>query len=291
MTADLHTLEGKSFWDERFPMFITREREAFTLPLHIHDFIEIQYVAEGKGFHYIGDERVVAEKGDLYIIPIGTHHVYRPSSPLSKNELIVYNCLFDKNVPQQLGLSYPLPAEIYSLLNGESASYRRYRDTSSEGRQLLEGMHQEYFSKQAGYEAALYAQLTKLLVYLYRLETNQAFSMPAYSGISIILSYIDKHYNQTITLANAAQLISTSPSYVQKIFKQVTGQSFIEYIQNVRVKKSLELLQHPFYSIKEIANLVGYRDLKFFYTLFKKKTGHSPAQYRSRLTTPNIENQ
>ena len=283
MTADLHTLEGKSFWDDRFPMYITRERESFTLPLHIHDFIEIQYVAEGKGFHYIGEERVAAEKGDLYIIPIGTHHVYRPSSPLSKDELIVYNCLFDKHVPQKLGLSYPIPDQIYQILNNETASYRKYKDITSEGRQMIEGMHQEYFSKQAGYEAVLYAQLTKLLIYLYRLETNQILSAPAQSGISIILSYIDKHYSQTITLAKAAQLISTSPSYVQKIFKQVTGQSFIEYIQNVRVKKSLDLLQHPSYSIKEIAHQVGYRDLKFFYALFKKKTGYSPAQYRSRL--------
>ena len=289
MAAGLHTLEGKSFWDTRFPMYITRERESFTLPLHIHDFIEIQYVAEGKGFHYIGEERVVAEKGDLYIIPIGTHHVYRPTSPLSKDELIVYNCLFDKHVPQQLGHSYPLPAQIYQILNGETASYRKYKDITSEGRQLLESMHQEYFSKQTGYEAALYAQLTRLLIYLYRLETHQPLSIPTHSGISIILAYIDKHYNQTITLAKAAQLISTSPSYVQKIFKQVTGQSFIEYIQNVRVKKSLELLQNSSYSIKEIAHTVGYRDLKFFYALFKKKTGRSPAQYRSSLLIPYKE--
>lgn len=271
-------------------MYITRERESFTLPLHIHDFIEIQYVAEGKGFHYIGDERVVAEKGDLYIIPIGTHHVYRPSSPLSKDELIVYNCLFDKQVSQKLGLSYPIPDQIYQILNNETASYRKYKDIVSEGRKIIEDMHQEYFSKQAGYEAVLYAQLTKLLVYLYRLETNQILSAPAQSGISIILSYIEKNYSQTITLAKAAQLISTSPSYVQKIFKQVTGQSFIEYIQNVRVKKSLDLLQHPSYSIKEIAHHVGYRDLKFFYALFKKKTGHSPAQYRARLLPSYKEN-
>ncbi len=283
MTAKVRLLDGSTFWEEHFPVHITREREAFTLPLHIHNFIEIQYVAEGKGFHYIGNDRVAAEKGDLFIIPIGTLHVYRPSSPQAKDELIVYNCLFDQQVPEQLGLSYPLPSEVHKLLNREPGCYYKYKDTNFKARQLLEDMHQEYFAKQAGFETVLYAQLTKLLIYLYRLETGQLQTKPVSSGIGAILAYIEQNYDQTITLTQAAKLISTSPSYMQKNFKRVTGQSFTEYIQNVRIKKSIELLLLPSYSIKEIALRVGYRDLKFFHALFKKKTGYSPAQYRSTI--------
>ncbi|GBF76040.1 hypothetical protein PA598K_04480 [Paenibacillus sp. 598K] len=289
MSGDRRVLVGEDYWDDRFPMHITRERESFGLPLHLHTFIELQYVAEGKGFHYIGDDCIVAEKGDLFVIPIGTEHVYRPASASTKDELIVYNCLFDERLPRQLALAYPLPAELSAILAPNDLRYSHYRDTESTAQQLMEAMHREYCAREAGFEAVLYAQLTALLVYLYRLETRPSQGLPAASGIGAILDFIDRHFDQPITLTQAAQLISTSVSYMQKHFKQVTGQTFKEYIQNVRIKKSIELLGQPAYSIQEIATLVGYRDLKFFHALFKKKTGYSPAQYREHRHSLFIE--
>lgn len=279
-------LEGRDYWVDQFPLHLAREREAFTLPLHLHTFTELQYVAEGKGFHYIGDDRIVAEQGDLFIIPVGTEHVYRPSSPSAKDELIVYNCIFDEQLPRQLARAYPLPEGLYPLLAAGSGRYSHVRDDQGTARRIVEQMYQEYCTRSIGFEVVLYAQLTRLLVCIYRMETSQPHDLPAASGIGAVLAYIDQHYDQPVTLAQAARLISTSPSYMQKRFKQATGQTFTEYIQNVRIKKSIELLQHPAYSIKEIAGLAGYRDLKFFHALFKKKTGYSPAQYRAHWLKP-----
>ncbi|WP_020618989.1 AraC family transcriptional regulator [Paenibacillus daejeonensis] len=289
MSSYKRILDGQDYWDECFPLHITREREAFALPLHLHTFIELQYVAEGKGFHYIGDDRIVVEKGDLFMIPIGTEHVYRPSSPSAKDELIVYNCLFDERLPRQLALAYPLPAELSVMLAANRQRYLQYKDLQATARQLFEAMHQEYCARQPGFEAVLYAQLTRLLVYLYRLETSPPQGLPEATGIGAILAYIDRHYHQSITLTQAAQLISTSSSNMQKQFKQVTGQTFTEYIQNVRIKKSIELLGQSVFSIQEIANRVGYRDLKFFHALFKKKTGYSPARYRARIKSIYVD--
>ncbi|MFD0716108.1 AraC family ligand binding domain-containing protein [Paenibacillus sp. GCM10027626] len=141
MSAYRRILVGQDYWDDHFPLHITREREAFTLPLHLHTFIKIQYVAGGKGFHYIGDDRILAEKGDLFIIPIGTEHVYRPSSPSAKDELIVYNCLFDEQFPRRLALAYPFPVELSAILAANDHRYSHYRDTHSTARQLLEAVH------------------------------------------------------------------------------------------------------------------------------------------------------
>jgi AraC family L-rhamnose operon transcriptional activator RhaR len=276
------TLEGRTFWEADFPMYMTRERERFTLPMHIHDFVEIQYVAEGKGYHYIGEERILVEKGDLFIIPIGTRHVYRPASEARKDELIVYNCLFAPSVPDVLLRSYPLPPEVGQLLSGMTRTYLRYKDTFHEGRMHIEAMYREYKTKQPGREAALYALLTQLLVYLYRLEINLVSTLPAYTQLSSILAYIEDNYNRALVLSDIAKLVPTSPSYMQRIFKRATGQSFTEYIQNLRMKKCTELLAQSSLSIKEIAEQVGYRDMKFFHTLFRKKTGQSPLQYRIR---------
>ncbi|WP_130613640.1 AraC family transcriptional regulator [Cohnella abietis] len=282
MPSTPHTLEGRMFWNSDFPLYVTREREFFTLPIHIHDFVEIQYVAEGKGYHYIGDERIFVEKGELFIVPIGTQHVYRPASEASKDELIVYNCLFDSSVPMKILSSYPFPEEILSLLTGQTHAYRRYKDTFHEGRISMEALHREYRMRQPAYEASMYALLTRLLVYLYRLELNLASSLPANSLLGSVLEYMEENYSRAITLVEISKLLPTSPSYMQRMFKQATGQSFTEYLQNIRIKKSCDLLSQTSSPIKEIAEQVGYRDLKFFYALFRKKTGQSPSQYRKR---------
>lgn len=276
------TLEGSIFWDSNFQMYVKRERERFTLPIHIHDFVEIHYVAEGKGYHYVDEERILVAKGDLFIIPIGTRHVYRPSSESSKDELIVYNCLFSSAFLELLNRSYPLPKEIEDLLNGNMRTYSRYKDIFYEGRLHMEALHREYTMKQPGHEAALYALLTRLLIYLYRLELNLAATLPAYAQFGSAFAYIEENYSRTLILSDIAKLIPASPSYTQKIFKRITGQSFTEYVQNLRIKKSTELLTQTSLSIREIAEMVGYRDQKFFHELFRKKTGQTPLQYRSK---------
>lgn len=276
------TLEGRTYWDSRFPIYVTREREQFTLPIHDHDFVEIQYVAEGRGYHYIGEERILVEKGDLFIIPIGTRHVYRPSSEAPKDELIVYNCLFASGVPDILQLTYPLPKKIAELIKGETRTYCKYKDIFHEGRLHMEALFREYKMKQPGHEAGIYALLTRLLIYLYRLELNHDYALPANVHLSSALTFIDENYSLRLTLSDIAKLVPASPGYIQKIFKQATGQTFTEYLQNLRIKKSTELLAQTSLTIKEIAQKVGYRDMKFFYALFRKKTGHSPRRYRRR---------
>jgi|HigsolmetaAR203D_1030402.scaffolds.fasta_scaffold03142_4 AraC-like DNA-binding protein len=290
MPVSSHTLKGGMYWKPEFPLFISREREYFTLPIHNHDFVEIQYVAEGRGYHYIGDERLHVEKGDMFIIPVGTRHVYRPASPAPKDELIVYNCLFAPELPDRIWGAFPDAEPIRRWLSAADGtkSYKRYRDAFHEGRMHMEAMHREYKMKQPGYKTALYAVLTRLLVYLYRLETHAVSVLPASGLLGPVLEYLEDHYARAVTVNDLARLVPASPGYLQRIFKRATGQTITEYTQNLRIKKSMELLAATSLPVKDIAEKVGYRDLKFFYALFRKKTGRSPGEYRKHhLTAPH----
>ena len=282
MASSPFTLEGKLYWTPDFPIAVTRERERFSLPIHIHEFVEVQYVAEGKGFHYIGDERLYVEKGDFFIIPIGTRHVYRPASEAPKDELIVYNCLFDPSVPRKLALAYPLPGPALELLSGDDRPYRRFKDSYNEGKACMEALYREYQSQLPGYEAVLYARLTELLVCLHRLEPAGRPSAPASSRLAAALEYLERNCERPLTLPEAAALLPVSPSYMQRMLKRATGQSFTEYMQNLRIRKSCELLRRTTLPVKEIAARSGYRDLKFFHELFRKKTGRTPLEYRNQ---------
>lgn len=69
---------------------------------------------------------------------------------------------------------------------------------------------------------------------------------------------------------------------MQRTFKKVTGISPIEYIQQFRIVKAAERLLHTNQSIKEISTAVGIENPEYFATLFKKKTGFTPTEYRKK---------
>src|SRR5690606_37841366 len=92
--------KGEHFFSDGLSLYVNRVYEEFELPIHEHDFIEICYVWEGSGFHYIGDEVIRVTKGDVFFIPIGVPHIFRPSSQHAKVPLVIGNCIFDEKLFQ-----------------------------------------------------------------------------------------------------------------------------------------------------------------------------------------------
>lgn len=64
------------------------------------------------------------------------------------------------------------------------------------------------------------------------------------------------------------------------LFKTRTGQKFVDYLNDVRISKSQELLRQFDKKMYQIARSVGYDNVKYFFRVFKKKTGESPEQWR-----------
>lgn len=91
--------------------------------------------------------------------------------------------------------------------------------------------------------------------------------------------YIDNHYNEEISLQSVSEHVCLSPTYFSSVFKEVVGETFIEYLIKTRIEKAKELLLSGDYKIYEIANKVGYEDRRYFSEVFKKHTGLNPAEY------------
>ena len=75
-------------------------------------------------------------------------------------------------------------------------------------------------------------------------------------------------------------LVNISPYYFSKIFKEETGENFIEYVTNIRITKAKELLEKSEFSMKEICAEVGYSDPNYFSRTFKKNVGVTPTEYK-----------
>ncbi|KQO14655.1 helix-turn-helix domain-containing protein [Paenibacillus sp. Leaf72] len=97
------------------------------------------------------------------------------------------------------------------------------------------------------------------------------------------IQYIRNHYEEKLTRDRLAAMIGISPEYFSRVFKQETGQSFLDYLCRMRIRKSQQLLQlSPLRSIGEIAKLVGFQSEYYFSRKFKQMTGLAPSSYRSK---------
>ena len=100
------------------------------------------------------------------------------------------------------------------------------------------------------------------------------------SIIGMAKDYIRSNYNKDISLDDVSRAVNISPYYFSKIFKENTGENFIEYLTNIRIDKAKELLGTTEYSMKEICSMVGYSDPNYFSRSFKKNVGVTPTEYK-----------
>lgn len=100
--------------------------------------------------------------------------------------------------------------------------------------------------------------------------------------INIVLKYIEENYFKSVSLEKAAEVVGLNPVYLSYLFKKIKRVNFSEYLNEVRLKKAEELLTDSTLKIGEISEEIGYKDARYFSSLFKKRTGMSPNEYRNK---------
>ncbi|WP_168122466.1 AraC family transcriptional regulator [Paenibacillus sp. HB172176] len=94
--------------------------------------------------------------------------------------------------------------------------------------------------------------------------------------IQQLQSYIQTHYGDKITLEELARLVGRTPNYICHLYKEMTGQTPIEYVNQVRVSVARELLMSTELGTADIAEKVGFSDPYYFGKVYKKITGFPP---------------
>jgi len=97
------------------------------------------------------------------------------------------------------------------------------------------------------------------------------------------IKFIKENYHRDISLEDVAHHVYLSPCYFSRLFKQVQGENFIDYLTRVRLEVAKDLLLHTDLSITEIAARVGYKDYRYFGQVFKKVEGYTPTIFRKRM--------
>jgi AraC family L-rhamnose operon transcriptional activator RhaR len=280
---------GHLYFVPELPFYVNRAHESFDMQQHTHDFIEISYVAEGSGSHYIDNVSMKVTKGDLFFLPVGVSHVFRPASTNQKNPLIVYNCIFTQDWMNQL-LRHTAAMgeqEIAAFFQKsaepvEPVKWLSFHDQNGEFQPLFERLHFEYKARRVGFITVMQACVSQLLVHMHRVTLDQREESPHANMKSLegLLAHIRLNCSSPISLVEAAAKLSLSERQLQRQLTKVTGMTFTAYVQHARLEVCCQYLRETPDKISEIASRVGYQDLKFFNQLFKKIIGVTPSQYR-----------
>ncbi|MBO9610633.1 MAG: helix-turn-helix domain-containing protein [Paenibacillaceae bacterium] len=98
------------------------------------------------------------------------------------------------------------------------------------------------------------------------------------------LDYIEAHFaDPDMSLLEAAEKSGLSSPYLSRMFKEETGQTFVEYVTELRISKARSMLSDPNAKVYEVADAVGYTDYGYFVRVFKRVVGYSPSDYRKQL--------
>lgn len=107
--------------------------------------------------------------------------------------------------------------------------------------------------------------------------------------IDEVLSYMEQHYMEEITVESLAKMHHFNPDYLSRIFKKATGDNFINTLTRIRMQKAVELLADNRIKAYEIAEQVGIKDSRYFGQIFKKRYGMTLGEFRKSLGQAALE--
>lgn len=105
-------------------------------------------------------------------------------------------------------------------------------------------------------------------------------TVPPEEVVKIIKEYIDKNYQTNIKISMFTSRYFFSKEYLSKLFKSKYGCGIYTYVQEVRMKRAMDLLENPDIKIQSISERLGYTDNNYFSKAFKNYYGMSPSQWR-----------
>ncbi|MBP1990752.1 response regulator [Paenibacillus eucommiae] len=98
--------------------------------------------------------------------------------------------------------------------------------------------------------------------------------------VNIIKMYIEKNMSGDLSLTRIGEVVGFNPSYLSRLYKQLTGEGLSEYIVEVRLAKAKELLQQQHPKVQDISEALGFDSATYFGRFFRKLTNMTPTEYR-----------
>lgn len=234
---------------------------------HWHGFIEIEFFIEGTGTHTYGDQTFQIKNGDAWILSTDDSHQLNLDKGMKSVNIAVSPDILHQKLLELLTMSHPL----HCTFNEEEAQ---------EFLRKVNSLYEEQENRKFLSRVKAMSTINDIMVEIAR-KSSPSDSYAYNNLVNEMLNYLQANYRNEVSLKEVAHIFSYSPNYCGHIFKEATGISFIDYLNNLRAKYACKLLLDTDASIKEIAFDSGFNSVEYFYKTFKKNYGITPAKYRA----------
>jgi AraC-like DNA-binding protein len=247
---------------------------------HWHQCVELLYISKGYGIVVVDNQHYTARPGRLFIFPpFRLHKVHveaddknlyhRTTMHIEHSSVISTLNAFPRQQSQFSALAAShVPAQIYDL---------------SEQAEFMEVIL-EQFDKLDPTDHSTASDVAFMVMQIMAFLPAQPldFTHQKQTIASQIMQWIENNYSGKFSLDDLAQSVGLSRSYTSRIFRQQTGGSIHEYLLMRRIKKSCDLLRTSPLSVDAIAQEVGFIEVTYFITCFKRMMSQTPLQYRKQ---------
>ena len=274
---------------KEFVRFQIDKGERFYDKLHQHPEWQLTLILEGKGQLMVGDYIGRFEPGDVFLLGPNIPHVFRSDEEYFKHnidKLSLCNSLyfdFDAlgkgiwEVDEFLDLKH-----FVGSIKGCFAVKGSTKDLLIEKIKMFE--HISGLSKILRSLEILNAiHHSGDLVQLNRLTPIRDYSEAEGNRMRYVMQFILTQSQKNISLNDVSEVANMSKEAFCRFFKERTGKTFTEFLNELRINKACHLLQETDLSISQAAYQAGFQNLSYFNRVFKKFRGETPKEFRIRL--------
>ncbi|MDU6361389.1 MAG: AraC family transcriptional regulator [Clostridiales bacterium] len=258
-TSHLHTI----FHD----LWLTSELSS-KAKMHWHESLELIYVLEGICSIDSDTSCIYVHPGELAIIPCNENHRVQSQTSLSHYYCLIINPLDCAHLP-------------FSL---ESTSFEPITKNSF-ALELFLKITDELSSHPMYYQFTVKSLITHLIIELYRLHTatpqtfltSSTHKDPKMLLVQKAIFYIRTHFTENLSLEELCLHIGVSKYYLCRIFKEVTGKTIIQFMNELKCQYAQKLIYEGNYTVNQISEMSGFNSLPYFYRIYKKYIGTTPS--------------
>lgn len=280
----------EDFFDEGKSVKLGYYIEHREINMHSHDFWEVSYIYESRGTHYFEDGKTSQIKeGEFVFVSPGISHCVTSPQQGEGAWVRVCNFLMSQEYVDELKKEYLSIKEleeytlrnmvarnepfcihmkdeygkIYNLLDTAAHEYKYFTDSSNE---VLKHI-----------ASTVLIQITRL--YESKIKKEKVVETKN-DVIDDLIKFIRSNFKSNLTLDYLAAYVHLSPAYLSRYFKKCTGMNISDFITKTRIDRAKQILKTSNYSIQEISEFCGYKDMSNFQRVFKRLVGVSASQYR-----------
>lgn len=247
---------------------ITEREFRYDTPPHWHNYFEIEIFFCGKGIHIIDGKEYTLKPNTVFLLtPINFHSILVEN----KFNCKTLNISFTSEMISDRMMIYLASPNVQNFYDLEPEIFNRI----SKAFQLLQyeqNIESEY----------KYRLLDYCLQLIFRNNTSNALANAddeQLSGIKRAILYLELHFREKITLSQISKQAGFNPTYFSEIFHKITGETYIEKLNTLRIRHAKTMLSEGF-SVSEACFGSGFGSLSNFLTIFKSKCGVTPTAYK-----------